>query len=122
MFKTLAVSFLTLTAIVFPESRVSAASPLESEIHAIDAFSVTNLQNGETIEISYNSLGCFHEDVGGLKLTYNSVEYKGETQPLTAAQAAGLDRYFQKLARKQGSPGGCTTVTTISLTLGRDDD
>ena len=122
MFKTFVVSLLALTAIVFPASLASATSPLESEVHAIDAFSVVNLQNVETLEISYNSLGCFHKDVGGLKLTSEIIEYKGKTQPFTAAQAAGLDRYFQKLAQKQGSPGGCTTVTTIGLILRRDTE
>lgn len=122
MFKTIAVSLLTLAAIVSQTSVVSATSPLESEIQSIDAFSVVNLQKGETLEISYKSMGCFHEDFGSLKLTLNSVEYKGVTQPLTTTQAAGLDRYFQKLARKQGSQGGCKTVTTIGLTLERDTE
>ena len=122
MFKTITVSLLALIAIVSQASVVSATSPLESEIQSIDAFSVVNLQKGETLEISYKSMGCFHEDVGGLKLTFDSVEYKGETRPLTTKQAAGLDRYFQKLARKQGSPGRCTTVTTIGLILARDTE
>ncbi len=122
MFKRLAIGLMALTVVVSHASIASATPPLASEIHSIDEFSVVNLQNGATLEISYKSMGCFQDSVGDLKLTSDTVEYKGETRPLTVAQAAGLDRYFQKLASRQGSPAGCTTVTTIGLGLERGND
>jgi len=86
----------------------------------IDRFSFVNLQNDMTISASFTSGGCFHYESGVMTFTPETVSYKSETKALDFKQMSGLDSYLRDLSAKQGKFGGCTSRTTMTLTLNQD--
>ncbi|MGJ8643017.1 MAG: hypothetical protein ACSHX9_06385 [Luteolibacter sp.] len=100
-----------------------------------EPFSVSGLKEGETLEIHYESLGCFHNSItvvvisrGVVKFSDVHMEFNKEKKEfieiarnpvgqlaLGEADATGLDTLLEFYA---GEPdGGCTTVDEITVRL-----
>lgn len=86
----------------------------------IDQFSFVNMQNDMTISASFTSAGCFHNDSGVMTFGPETLSYNSTTKPVSFRDMAGLDLYFRDLSTKQGQWGGCTSSTSLTLTLNQD--
>src|SRR3954470_14949659 len=86
-----------------------------------DSPSVSQLQPGDRLHVSYRSRGCFHDqsyeidfERAGSLVARNG----GQTVALSPEEASGLDKLFQFYDSL--SAGGCTTRDDISITHFRD--
>src|SRR5262245_35816624 len=81
-----------------------------------NAASLSQLQPGERLHVSYHSRGCFHDRKyeidfeRGASLTARSA---GRTISLSPEEVAGLDKLFQFYS--SWPRGGCTTKDDISI-------
>lgn len=105
--------FLSCTSAAF----LMGAAPVPQVSSNATLFSVLNLQEGETLSVSYIAMGCFHQESGVMEFTANDVTYQGMTKPLTRLQATQLDNYLRVITEQQGELGGCTTAVSLNLTL-----
>jgi len=92
-----------------------------------DDISLSELQPGERVEISYKSQGCFHNSEADLSFAPNRVEVSGmlgrpgvETiEALSPKELSQLDLYLARL-KKGGFSGGCTTVDSYTVKIWKD--
>ena len=113
LLRTSLISFFAMIALT-----ATAATP--PTLNDIDRFSFVNMQNDTTISVSFTSAGCFHYESGVMTFTPETVAYGDETKTVGFEDMAGVDKYLRNLAHKQGQLGGCTSSTTLTLTLNRD--
>lgn len=89
-------------------------------------FTVSNLEDGERIEVHFDTRGCFHHSSS--TLTFRKGRAILEIGDLTGGRAElislsskdtfEIDNYL-RFADERGSIGGCTTVDTYTLSLWR---
>jgi hypothetical protein len=97
-----------VTAVFFGLSAVAtalAASP-----------SLSQLQPGDRLHVSYHSRGCFHDrkyEIDFERADSVTARSSGRTVSLSAREVAGLEKLFQFYS--SGPPGGCTTHDDISI-------
>jgi hypothetical protein len=113
LFKT---SLITCAAIF----GLLGTAPNPPTLDDIDRFPFVNMQNDMTISASFTSSGCFHYESGVMTFTPETMSYNGETKTVDFKEMAGLDLYFRDLSAKQGKWGGCTSSTSLTLTLNQD--
>lgn len=105
-----------------------------------EPFSVSQLKEGESLEIHYESRGCFHNSITDVVISEGVVRFldihmewdEGKKEHvevarnlvgrmvLAEADAAGLDALLMYYAGEPG--GGCTTVDEITVKLMMDGE
>ena len=86
-------------------------------------FLISNIQNNERIEIDYVSFGCFHNSQEAIifRSAYVTIPGIGE-KALSWTEMASLDRYVEAVANIDSKAGMCTTQSTYTMTLFRNDE
>ncbi len=75
---------------------------------------LTQLNDGDVLEISFESRGCFHHRTGHLRLTATLLTIDDSmTVPVTRDMLEGLDLYFHAI--ELGIPNGCTTTNAMHV-------
>jgi hypothetical protein len=78
--------------------------------------SLSQLQPGERLQVSYHSRGCFHDrkyEIEFERATSVTARSSGHTVKLSPQEVAGLDKLFQFYRSRPR--GGCTTEDEISI-------
>ncbi|MEP3890706.1 MAG: hypothetical protein ABJN69_09565 [Hellea sp.] len=96
-----------------------AFGPKDNAVPITD-FYLTNLQNNETLEVTYGSQGCFHSDSANIVFQGSNVSIKSiGTRELSLKELKRVENYFAYVDGLDGI-GGCTTQTTMTLTRKRN--
>ena len=92
-----------------------AFGPKDNAVPITD-FYLTNLQNNETLDVTYGSQGCFHSDSANIVFRGSNVSIKNiGTRQLSLKELKRVENYFAYVDGLD-SNGGCTTQTTMTLT------
>jgi hypothetical protein len=78
--------------------------------------SLSQLQPGDRLHVSYHSRGCFHDrkyEIDFERGTSITARSSGRTVSLSPREVSGLDKLFQFYRSRPG--GGCTTQDDISI-------
>ena len=87
-----------------------------------EASTLSQLQPGDRLHVSYHSRGCFHDrkyEIDFERATSVTAHTSGRTVTLSAQEVAGLDKLFQYYRSRPR--GGCTTQDDISISQFRGD-
>jgi hypothetical protein len=88
-----------------------------------NAPSLSQLQPGERLHVSYHSRGCFHDrkyEIDFERAKAVTAHSAGRTILLSRKEIAGLDKLFQFYS--SGPRGGCTTQDNISISQFRGSE
>jgi hypothetical protein len=110
---------------------VLASLALAGSVLAAEPISFRKLPDGDTIEVTFQSFGCFHQAAHALDFARGkemTVDILSLVPPkrgkalgkitVSDRDLAGLDRLMKFYRSKQ--PGGCTTVDTIGVVQKHD--